>query len=140
MKSIIELSAEKAKQHFLKGESYFNGDFPSYISFEPILKNVSSVLEDGDYRDFSSSRPDLLSDVNYSFVANKDGRFAWRPYELIHPAIYVSLVNLICTPENWDSITTRLSEFQGGIVTCCSLPVVSNSPQSDQATQIIKWW
>ena len=45
MKKLQDLSAEDAKKHFLKGSSYFNGDFPDYISFEPILEEVSAVLE-----------------------------------------------------------------------------------------------
>jgi RNA-directed DNA polymerase len=97
MKRLVDLTAQEAKAHFLKGSSFFNGDFPDYISFEPILTAVSDVLGEGQYPEFKSSNPDLFSDVNYSFVTNKDGRFAWRPYELIHPAIYVSLVNLLCS-------------------------------------------
>ena len=33
MKSLVNLSADEAKKHFLKGSSYFKGDFPDYISF-----------------------------------------------------------------------------------------------------------
>lgn len=75
----------------MKGTSYFNGDLPRYISFEPVLNDVASVLNGGGYSQFQASKPSLLPNVNYNVIANKDGRFAWRPYELIHPAIYVSL-------------------------------------------------
>lgn len=101
MKRLIDLSNEEAKAHFLKGSSYFNGDFPRYISFEPMLADVSDVLNGGTFSQFIATNPAELPDVNYSFIANKDGKFAWRPYELMHPAIYVSLVNLICEEENW---------------------------------------
>ena len=140
MKKLIELSAQEAKEYFLKGSSYFNGDLPEYISFEPILAEVSHVLNGGNFAAFKVSKPELLSDVNYSFVANKDGRFAWRPYELMHPAIYVSLVNLICSTENWELVSSRFATFAQGKVTCCSLPVVSVDHQSDQAAQVINWW
>ncbi|MGL4310518.1 MAG: RNA-directed DNA polymerase [Paracoccaceae bacterium] len=140
MKKLIDLSAKEAKDHFLKGSSYFNGDFPNYISFEPILKDVNSVLSGGYFNAHKSSNPDLLSDVNYSFVANKDGRFAWRPYELMHPAIYVSLVNLICSDENWPHVTARMAAFNQGVVICCSSPVVSDDHQKDQAAQVRHWW
>ena len=43
MPQIIELSSADARAHFLKGSSYFNGDFPRYISFEPILQAASTV-------------------------------------------------------------------------------------------------
>lgn len=140
MEKIIEFSAEKAKQHFLKGSSYFNNDIPLYISFEPILTEVDKVLNGNNFNGFKSSNPSDLSGVNYNFLANKDGRFAWRPFELIHPAIYVSLVNLICEPNNWESIQKRFSEFKGGAVECCSIPVIPVADEKDVAAQIKSWW
>jgi Reverse transcriptase (RNA-dependent DNA polymerase) len=140
MKRLMDLSAKEAREHFLKGSSYFNGDFPDYISFEPILKDVSDALSGGHFPAHKSSNPDLLSDVNYSFVANKDGRFAWRPLELMHPAIYVSLVNLLCSDENWTQVTSRLTKFDQGVVTCCGSPMVSVDQQKDQAAQVRNWW
>lgn len=142
MKRLIDLTADEARSHFLKGSSYFNGDFPKYISFEPILNDTAAALGGQGFNSFQSAgqKAKDFPDVNYSFVANKDGRFAWRPYELMHPAIYVSLVNLICTPENWSVIVGRFKDFETGIVTCCSNPVVSDDHQSDQATQVRNWW
>lgn len=140
MKRLVDLSNGEAKKHFMKGSSYFNGDLPSYISFEPILIDVANVLGGANYAAFKAENPNSFPDVNYSFVANKDGRFAWRPYELMHPAIYVSLVNLICENENWTSITLRLAEFKKGAVECCSAPVMSLDDQTDQAQQVKSWW
>ncbi|RYZ87516.1 MAG: RNA-directed DNA polymerase, partial [Proteobacteria bacterium] len=59
---------------------------------------------------------------------------------LMHPAIYVSLVNLICTEENWSVITARFSEFDKSAVLCCSAPVVSEGDEKDQAAAVRKWW
>lgn len=140
MKRLIDLSNEEARVHFLKGSSYFNGDLPRYISFEPMLGEVAAVLNGGNYAQFKSANPNDLSNVNYNFIANKDGKFSWRPYELIHPAIYVSLVNVICEEENWKCIKARLKEFEGGVVDCCSAPVMSVDHQTDVATQIKSWW
>lgn len=140
MRSILDLSADEAKQYFLKGSSYFNADFPPYISFEPILKGVVDILKGQDYTSVKSSDPAHLSDVNYSFVTNKDGRLAWRPIELIHPVVYVSLINLMCIDENWKIIKSRLEECKGGVVTCCSLPIISDEDEKDQAAQIKNWW
>ena len=140
MKRILDASNDEAKKHFLKGSSYFNGDFPSYISFEPILKATDAALSGKSYANFKSDNPEKYPDVNYSFVTNKDGRFSWRPYELMHPAIYVSLVNLICEPDNWKLIVAKLKSFEGGAVSCCSAPVMSADIQSDKATQIRSWW
>lgn len=140
MKRLIELSSDEARSHLLKGSSYFNADVPSYISFEPILIGVAAALNGGHYTATKLANPSDFSGVNYSFLANKDGRLAWRPLELIHPAIYVSLVNAICHPGNWEHIKTRLAEFEGGAVECCSAPVVSLDNQTDVATQIRSWW
>ena len=140
MPQVLELSSTDARSHFLKGSSYFNGDFPKYIGFEPILQAVAAVLGGGSYNDFKKSRPHNLPNVNYSFTANKDGRLAWRPLELIHPAIYVSIVNAITEEANWTTIKARMAEFEGGAVECCSAPVVSTNHQSDVATQVKGWW
>jgi len=136
---LIDLSNEEAKQHFLKGSSYFNGDMPNYISFDPILSEVDTFLNGRSYRVFKGAEPCDFQGVNYSFISNKDGRFAWRPLELIHPAIYVSLINVICESQNWKHITQRFLDFEGGVVDCCSAPVMSVDNQSDVATQIKSW-
>lgn len=140
MKKLIELSSEEAKAYFLKGSSYFNADIPNYISFEPILNDVAQVLEGNSYSDSKNKNPKAFSDVNYSLLANKDGKFAWRPLELIHPAIYISLVNTVCDDENWRHITKRFLEFEKTSVECCSDLVVSTDNQTDGATQITSWW
>ena len=140
MKRLIDLTADEARSHFMKGSSYFNGDIPRYISFEPILNDVASVLNGGLFSQFQASKPGLLPNVNYNFIANKDGRFAWRPYELMHPAIYVSLVNVICEADNWALIKKRFGEFEDGVIDCCSAPVMSLDHQSDVATQVRSWW
>jgi hypothetical protein len=140
MKRLVDLSNEEAREHFLKGSSYFNSDIPSYISFEPILTAVAGVMDGGNYAAFRSKEPHESSDVNYSLISNKDGRFAWRPLELIHPAIYVSLVNVICDPGNWTQIQQRWAEFEGGAVECCSAPVMSLDNQKDAAAQVKVWW
>lgn len=140
MKTLLELSNEEAKVHFLKGSSYFNADIPKYISFEPILRDVDTVLNGKCYLNSKSNDPSGIPDVNYSLLSNKDGKFTWRPLELIHPAIYISLVNKICDSENWTTIQNRFSEFKTTIVDCCSIPVISDENQTDKATQVKSWW
>lgn len=140
MKRLIDLTNEEARSHFLKGSSYFNGDMPNYINFEPILAGVSEALGGANFNQFKKSNPADFPDVNYNFIANKDGRFAWRPYELMHPAIYVSLVNVICEAESWELIKSRIAEFEDGVIDCCSAPVMSVDQQTDVATQIKGWW
>jgi hypothetical protein len=136
----LDLPSEEARLHFLKASSYFNSDLPSYISFQPILDGVAEALNGNGYASFQSASPKTISNVNYSLIANKDGRFAWRPYELIHPAIYVSLVDVLCKADNWEIIRNRLRAFEDGVVECCSLPVISTDHNTDTAAQVRSWW
>lgn len=144
MSKIIDLSADDARAHFMKGGCYFRDDIPNYISFEPVLKSVADALGENSYRDVlvedKKKRPENLPGVNYSFTANKDGRFAWRPYELMHPVIYVSLVNLMTDADNWKLIQDRFQDFADGSVECCSAPVYAIDGQSDTAAQVMSWW
>ncbi len=140
MKKFIDLASVEASSHFLKGASYFNSDLPSYISFEPILAEVSVVLGSSNYATFRSAKPANFSGVNYNFLSNKDGKFAWRPLELIHPVIYVSLVNAICSKDNWSLIKSRFSDYKSNVVECCSDPVISLDEEKDVAKQITSWW
>lgn len=71
MRRLVELSNEEAKQHFLKGSSYFNGDMPNRISFEPILSDVNEVLQGRNYPEFKNNNPCKFQGVNYSLIANK---------------------------------------------------------------------
>ena len=141
MKPLSEVSSAEAKSYFLKNKSYFNGDLPTYINFSPLLIKIDKILDGVDYSTISNKdKPSLFPDVNYNFIANKDGRFAWRPLELIHPVLYVSLLNSICKEDNWALITSFLKPKNSEAVTCCSFPVISTGAQSEKATQISNWW
>jgi RNA-directed DNA polymerase len=143
MKTVLELSNLEARQHFLKEESYFNFDLPQYYSFESLLAELSGELNGKLLSDFYVSNPSegnskvkklLPSEiecVNYSFLVNKDGRFAWRPFQLIHPALYVSLVHAITEERYWHLIVSRFSEFkQAKGIGCFSIPLVSEGSLS----------
>ncbi len=111
MTRIIDLEAAAAKAYLEKPECYFRSDFPPYISFEAILKDTSAALGAETYLAFQKPKPDRavdMSGVNYELLSTKDGRFAWRPFELIHPAIYMTLVGIFCEDANWNLIQKRL--------------------------------
>ena len=42
--------------------------------------------------------------VNCKIYANKDGKFDWRPLEIINPYLYVYIVRYITEPENWKKL------------------------------------
>src|SRR5690606_18699873 len=85
-KSILDLTAGEAKAFLLKPESYCNVDLPAYIGFGTLINKVHIAL-DGRNLSSLSGKPRNYDDVNYTILNNKDGKYAWRPFQLIHPAL-----------------------------------------------------
>jgi len=55
--------------------------------------------------------------------------------------IYVYLVHLITDTDNWEFLQNRFAEFRKNPkIICSSLPVISNTKESDKAELIKKWW
>lgn len=153
MKRLLEMSASDARAFLLKGTSYCNFDVPPYFTFESLLKKVAKKLENKLLTDFldvqheaktkktKPKRPSNYEGVNYTLLNNKDGKYAWRPFQLIHPALYVSLVDHITKPDNWQFIRTRFGEFRNNKkIKCLSLPIESEGKQSDRAILTTYWW
>lgn len=156
VRNILELSHSEAKDFFLKGESYNKFDLPSYIKFDQILSDVDAELIGKNLSDFyelikyktadgedkaKSDSPKNHEEVNYTILNNKDGKYAWRPMQLIHPALYVSLIHKITDDKNWLTIQTCFERFsQNPKIECMSLPVVSSTDDSDKAAQVTRWW
>jgi hypothetical protein len=79
------------------------------------------------------------------FLTNKDGNFAWRPLQILNPAIYICLVKRITESENWKLIQEKFDSFrQNARIKCYSLPIVSaegnTQLKDDTATNIFNWW
>lgn len=152
MKRITELNHIEARQYLLKDQSYFNFDLPQYFVFKNVIQQVSAQLNRHNLSNFynsytngkgqqKKSYPCNFENVNYSFLNNKDGKFAWRPFQLIHPALYVSLVHNLTEEANWNLILARFEEFAAAPkIRCYSIPVQSEGIQSDKATTIAQWW
>ena len=140
-KSILELTNDEARQYFLKQESYCNFDLPRYINFQELLNGVDEVLKGKNLSDFSKEIPRNYDDINYKILNNKDGKYAWRPLQLINPALYVSLVHKLTTQENWKHLKARFAKFSNNPnIECLSIPRKSLSENSDKAEQISDWW
>lgn len=138
--SIITLSAAEARGFFLKPESYCSLDLPPYIRFDALIEATCKALNGKALSELSSSPRDY-DDVNYTILNNKDGKYAWRPLQLIHPALYVSLVHQMTTDDGWQSLQKRFAEFSSNKrLQCLSLPVVSRSEEKDKAEQVTHWW
>lgn len=152
MKRLNELSYIQARQYFLKEESYFNFDLPKYFVFQNLIQTISTQLTGhllsehySTYTDVTGKRrnhfPAEFEDVNYKFLNNKDGKYAWRPFQLIHPALYVSLVHFVTEESNWNSIVARYGQFSANTkIRCYSLPIQSDGNQSDKAETVSQWW
>lgn len=140
-RSILELSHDEARVFLLKPESYCTIDLPPYIRFQGLIKGIAKVLDGKMLSALRGSSPRVHDDVNHSILNNKDGRHAWRPLQLIHPALYVSLAHLITEKDNWELILARFKEFSGNEkIKCMSLPVESLTDEEDKAAQISHWW
>lgn len=142
-KSVLQMSGSEARAFLLKSESYFNFDLPSYFEFDSMLTKVSKLIDGKDLKGFYKKNisPRDFDDVNHTLFHNKDGKFGWRPMELCHPALYVSLVHAITSEAAWGMICKRFETFaKNKRIVCTSLPVQSESEQSDKAEQILYWW
>ena len=140
-RSVVQLTSVEARDFFLKHESYFTTDLPPYFRFDWLLAGTFEVLQGKQLRELRSRSPREYDRVNHRILANKDGRYAWRPLELIHPAIYVSLVLCMTEPHQWELICNRFRGFHNNSkVSCLSLPVESLTKQKDKASQIHQWW
>ena len=140
-KSILLLSSEEARTFLLKPESYCSLDLPPYIRFDRLIGDVHNVLDGKRLSDLRGANPRDHDDVNYTILNNKDGKYAWRPFQLIHPALYVSLVHQLTEENHWQSVLARFNEFSANKkLKCLSMPVVSLSDQKDKAEQISHWW
>ena len=88
-RSILDLTCTEARAFLLKHESYCNTELPPYFQFGEMLRGVDKVLAGKSLSEFWNSRKQLRESegVNYRILKNRDGRYQWRPLELIHPAL-----------------------------------------------------
>lgn len=146
-KKITELEALEARKFFLKDRSYINFDIPPYFHFDQLLTFTSAAISkkklDKLCKPKANKKPSLPSNyegVNYTILSNKDGAYSWRPLQLIHPVLYVELVNLITEKSNWQELLARFEKFSESYVECISLPRESLTDESDAASQVTNWW
>lgn len=136
-----ELSASQAREYFCRTTSYFDMELPLYFNFQPLLDSTLSEVMDIDAGEILGWKPAEHEGLNYTLMYNKDGDIGWRPFELMHPIIYSKCIDIITTEENWKFLQARLASFRGGIVECCSMPVVDlDSDPRPKKKQIIHWW
>lgn len=158
MPNILDLTHLEAQTFFLKGESYSNIDFPHYFDFNNIIgeifKEISNkVLVDCCNQIPKSNEktkpkgktkpnlPSMYENVCCQLLTNKDGKYAWRPLQLIHPFLYCFLVKEITEQNNWSIIKSRFTDFSANKkIECLSIPIQSETKKSDKAENILNWW
>lgn len=139
------MDTKHVKEYFFKGASYFNMELPSYFNFDNLLKKINKKIDGKCISDFYNSskdkRPEKYDDVNYKFSFNKDGSFSWRQFQIIHPVLYIELVNIITDEINWRYIKDRFKTFKSDKnIICCSDLCESNSKTKDKGATIFNWW
>ncbi|KXX66793.1 RNA-directed DNA polymerase [Flammeovirga sp. SJP92] len=150
---ILDMSSEDARKFLLKNSSYANFDLPLYYDFSNLLTKVSNLLKENSLSNYYSQfeaqpnrmkplKPYMVDEVNYKFLNNKDGKYSWRPFQLINPALYVHLVHTITTDDNWLEIVNRFNTLHENTkIVCCSIPLESDyDKESDKASTILSWW
>ena len=139
-RSVLDMSARQARAFFLKPESYCRLDLPPYFDFGRLLRPVEKFLT---IKPLASLKlkPRDFEDVNYTIYSNKDGRYAWRPFQLIHPVLYVDLAHSMTESIAWAAIRSRFQEFsKDPKIRCLSIPQESLTKKKDQGAQILHWW
>ena len=141
MPYITEMTTRQARAYLFKSSSYCSIELPPYFDFRPILMETNKIIRD-DFIKFKSmiTAPSKVDGVNYRVISNKDGSFGWRPFEIIHPLLYVRLVRVITTPQNWRFILSRFADFSNTVVECKSIPFQSDGKKKDKASQVMNWW
>ena len=141
-KNVLTLTNIEAKKFFLKQENYCNIELPYYFKFEPLLQEINTFISGkqcGSYQ--TNLKPDNISDVNTTIYHTKDGKYQWRPLQIIHPVLYVKLVNIICKDENWNAIKKRFKTFyENPKIECKSMPVLSGYNRNSKSSVILNWW
>lgn len=138
MKTILDLTHIEARKFFLQKESFCDIDLPKYFNFEPLLQALSECTH---VDNISLNKAKKLNGINYKFLTNKDGKYAWRPLQIVNPIMYVFLVNRITKQENWNFIKKRFQKYQNNEkIKCYSIPTVSKEITSDKALNILNWW
>ena len=138
--TLIDLTHISAKNHLLKPECYCTIDLPSYFVFDDILMNISKVLGKNPKIINLKTASDYES-VNYTLLHNKDGKYSWRPMQIIHPFLYIHLVNCITAENNWKFIVDRCYQLiNNPLLNCYSIPIIPDTDENNKASQIKNWW
>lgn len=142
-KSVLEMTNDEARDFFLRDSTYMPIQLPKYFNFSKNLKIAVEKLKNSNLSDFCETKctPKKFNEVNYTLLLNKNGLYDWRPIQIVHPLLYVDLVKLITEESSWEYIKSRFELFRSDErISCISIPIESESNESDKAETIHNWW
>ena len=144
-KTVLELSNDEARAYFMRASRFCTIDLPKYFDFQPLLDALSKDIDKKPLQKVLQKNPTEEEDVNYRFLTNKDGNFAWRPLQIINPAIYICMVNRMTEIDNWKLIQDRFKEFKAlERIKSYSIPLqideCEESLKTDTEANIANWW
>lgn len=141
---VLELEHSKAREFFLKGETFFDLDLPPYFKFDRLLASIARTLPSGEPRNWAyieKLKKKESEELNHTVFNNRDGRYDWRPMQMVNPVLYVLLAREITEENHWESIRERFREFAADErIECPGLPVESPRAGGDKGERISAWW
>ncbi|MBP8991055.1 MAG: RNA-directed DNA polymerase [Spirochaetes bacterium] len=140
--SVLEMNYQNAFNFFMEDESYCNIELPQYFTFSDLLKKINKYILDNSFEiDKKTAKIKSYENVNYRLYSNKEGKYTWRPLEIIHPLIYIELLKKITYKENWETLLDKFKDFQeNSKIKCLSIPIKSKTKTKNKSAQISKWW
>ncbi len=143
---LTDVNRLEALRYFRDPKRYLGFELPPYFEFEQVLLSAAATMQGKQLKDVCKTQnnkqvwPADYPDVNHVILSNKDGGFAWRPLQIIHPILYIDLVNTITSNKNWKSIRDFFEKREKSCVKCISLPLISDGNESDKAVTVSNWW
>jgi len=136
------MTAPEARKFFLKSDSYVNMLLPEYFNFQPVIDFAAAQLNNKTLASIINKKIlEADENANHTILLNKNAGYDWRPVQIIHPLLYVNLVNLITEEKHWQELVIRFKSFQSDKrIECISIPVESLGDKNDTAETILNWW
>ena len=139
-RNILNLDNVSAKRYLLTQEAFLNIDLPPYFHFSDVLSKVEKEFKQKELNSTDLGKAKKFETVNHVLYGNKDGKYAWRRYQIMNPLTYVSLVNILTDKNNWALLKNRFKKFQAvNNIRCESLPVIPMGKKKQRALQISQW-
>ena len=148
-KFLIQMNRIEARKFLLKKSSYFSQGLPPYFDLEYLLNSTLDILGEKVLDELDEKKKKGMGnikkysnypDINYILLANKT-KESYRPITLIHPILYVDLVNFITNKKNWNEIILRynyLKNIVGDKISCKSMPFEVKTKQ--EAKYPLNYW